>query len=348
MFFSSKTKGYVLDQGEQYTTLSRLSSHNAPLEIEDVKEVPNGDDQALGKAIAEISAKKSGSYLFAKCAFNPEQGFVRRVTLDPKRVKEENYFTELSVSQIRVDPETNSIAVLNATDGLEFDAGKIAGTKDVLFCGMPTALAKDKQEELLGKGIYPESLELGSLLSLAALIDYLRFSGSTKPTLVLELGAQSTQSYIVSTKGVDAVRPISVGLEAMVPVVQKELGLKDEESARKLFFSNTFDFTGMGASLCKRLLKELQSSMGFYEVQTGQSISQLVCTVLPPKLEWLEAVIASQLGVSVLSPEIKPWLSSKGISLSPAVDHSKFNIRRFSTLGLVMNFGTTSSDVNAS
>jgi hypothetical protein len=106
-------------------------------------------------------------------------------------------------------------------------------------------------------------LELSSVASLAAVIDYLRFSDSSKPTIVLELGSESTQSFIVSARGLEASRPIAVGLEAMVPVVQKELGLKDEESARKLFFSNTFDFTGMGASLCKRLLKELQSSMGF-------------------------------------------------------------------------------------
>ena len=37
------------------------------------------------------------------------------------------------------------------------------------------------------------------------------------------------------------------------------LGLKDEESARKLFYSNTFDFTGMGSVLTKKLIKELQS-----------------------------------------------------------------------------------------
>src|SRR5690606_5129193 len=130
-----------------------------------------------------------------------------------------------------------------------------------------------------------------------------------------ELGAQSTQSFIVSAKGLEATRPIAVGLEAMVPVVQKELGLKDEESARKLFFSNTFDFTGMGASLCKRLLKEIQSSMGFYEVQTGQSIGQLICTVLPGKLAWLEAVIANQIGVGVLVPEFSKWLMAKNIKI---------------------------------
>jgi len=344
MFLSPKSKGFVFDQGEQITLLARVSSFKAPLVVEELKEFTSGDVTALAEAIQTLSPKKSKSFLFAKCGISPEQGFIRRSTLDPKRIKEDNYLSETISSQFRIDSEINTIAVLNAQDGLEFDALKIGSSKDVLFCGMPNSVVKQKQDFLLESGIYPETLELSSLASLGALVDFLRYSGSTKPTLVLELGASNTQSYIVSAKGIDAIRPITVGLEAMVPVVQKELGLKDEDSARKLFFSNTFDFTGMGSSLCKRLLKELQSSMGFYEVQTGQSISQLVCTVLPEKLSWLEAVIASQLGVTVLQLELKPWLSSKSITFAPALDAITLDARKFSTFGLLIDFSSKNTD----
>ena len=105
----------------------------------------------------------------------------------------------------------------------------------------------------------------------------------------------------------------------MVPVVQKELGLKDEDSARKLFYSNTFDFTGMGPALIKKLLRELQSSIGFFEVQTGQSIGSVVCTLLPPKLEWLENTLASQLSVEALPLDLGPWLASHQITLGERV-----------------------------
>jgi len=348
MFLSSKSKGFVLDQGEQNSVLARVSSFKPPLTIEELQEFSSGDAAALAEAMAALSTRKSGNFLFAKCAISPAQGFIRRATLDPKRVKEESYLAEVVSSQFRIDSESNLISALNAQDGLEFDSTKAGSSKDVVFCGMPNSVVKQTQSDLLEKGIYPESLELSSMVSLGALIDYLRYSGSQKPTLVLELGASNTQSYIVSAKGIDAVRPISVGLEAMVPVVQKELGLKDEDSARKLFFSNTFDFTGMGSSLCKRLLKELQSSMGFYEVQTGQSISQLVCTVLPEKLNWLEVVIASQLGVSVLKPEVKPWLNSRNIFLAPSMEALTLDVRKFAVLGLMMEFSTKSNDASDS
>ena len=344
MFLSTKSKGYLCLQDEQVTTFVRVSSQKTPLVIEEIRECPTGDTEGQQKLIDEIRPPKSTGYLFAKCGVSPEQRFIRRTGLDPKKIKEEKYMSELVSSQFRIDADQSTIAILNSSDGLDFDPAKVATNKDVIFCGMPTTVAETVQANLLKNEIYPECIELTSLCSISALIDYLKFGASSKPTLVLELGAQSTYSYIVSSKGLEATRPIAVGLESMVPIVQKELGLKDEESARKLFFSNTFDFTGMGAALCKRLLKELQSSMGFYEVQTGQSIGQLVCTVLPDKLNWLEGVIGSQLGVAVLSPELKPWLDARNVSVSGEVSLAKLDSRKFALFGLLLDFNTKPSD----
>lgn len=347
MLFSAKTKGFIFDRGEQTALLARLSSLEAPLVIEAIAECPSGDPAALRETLASLAPKKAAGYLYAHCGISPEQRFVRRASLDMKRAKEGEYLSEVVNTQFRIDPEQHSIAVLNAFDGLDFDASKPSASKEVVFCGLPSSEVGKLQAELLGLGLFPQRLELSTVAALGAVIDYLRYSDSQKPTIVLELGAESTQSFIVSARGLEATRPIAVGLEAMVPVVQKELGLKDEESARKLFFSNTFDFTGMGASLCKRLLKELQSSMGFYEVQTGQSIGQLICTVLPSKLAWLEAVIASQIGVSVLQPEYVPWLSARKITLSEAVPASLIDARKLALLGLMMQFPLQSDAVAA-
>ena len=129
----------------------------------------------------------------------------------------------------------------------------------------------------------------------------------------------------------------------MVPIVQKELGLKDEESARKLFYSNTFDFTGMGPLLVKRLLKELQSSIGFYEVQTGQSVGQVLCTQLSPKLAWLDAAIASALGITSLTLDPAPWLQSRQISLPEALAKTAQDIRWFGLLGLMAHYHSSPS-----
>ena len=61
---------------------------------------------------------------------------------------------------------------------------------------------------------------------LGALSHYLRFKLIKAPVLLLELGDDYTQSFIVGPDGVDVSRPIASGVAAMIPVVQKELGLK--------------------------------------------------------------------------------------------------------------------------
>jgi hypothetical protein len=137
---------------------------------------------------------------------------------------------------------------------------------------------------------------------------------------------------------VEASRPIPQGLDAMVPIVQKELGLKDEESARKLFYSNTFDFTGMGPLLIKKLLKELQSSIGFYEVQTGQSVGQLLSTQLSPKLSWLDTAIATALGVTSLKVDPVPWLQSRQITVPEALTKNAQDARWLGLLGLMAHY----------
>ncbi len=347
MLFAAKPKGYVLDRGEQTTLFARVSSPQTPLVIEEIREFDTADEGALRVAVEALKPKKGSGYAHARCGICPASRFIRRATLDLKRVKEPEYLSEVVNSQFRIDPETHAISVINAFDGLDFEPGRTGSNKEAVFCGLPSAEVARTQELLLRQGVFPERLELSSMAALGAIIDYLKFTESSKPTLVLELGPDQTQSYIVSARGIEATRPISVGLDAMVPVVQKELGLKDEESARKLFFSNTFDFTGMGASLCKRLLKELQSSMGFYEVQTGQSISQLICPVLSSKLVWLEAVIAAQVGVTVLQPEVVPWLSARQITLGESVSATSLDARKLALLGLMIPFNSPASDAVA-
>jgi hypothetical protein len=118
--------------------------------------------------------------------------------------------------------------------------------------------------------------------------------------------------------------------------VQKKLSIKDEESARKLFLSNAFDFTDMGPELVQRLLKELQSSIGFFEVQTGQSIAQLLCLGLPPKLGWIETTIAGTLGIGLVKLSLPPWLKARGITLSELASSAQVDGRWFGLIALML------------
>ncbi|MEO5958355.1 MAG: hypothetical protein ABIZ49_10925 [Opitutaceae bacterium] len=338
MFFAPQVKGYFIERNDHVIMLARTSSPTPPFTIEDMRECPIKDATALAEAIGQIQPKKSPSgYLHATVGIYPPNRLLRRHTLELKRIKEPGYFKEVCEQQFRIEQDKYTIAILNAADGSDFDVAKGA-QKDVVFCGLAVDDATAEQNSLLASGIYPERLELGSAALLGGIVDCLAHSKSKTPTLVLEIGSEATHSFIVSAAGVDASRPVPQSLDAMVPIVQKELGLKDEESARKLFYSNTFDFTGMGPLLVKKLLKELQSSIGFYEVQTGQSVGQVLSTQLPPKLTWLETAIATALGVTSLKLDPLPWLQSRQITVPEALAKTAQDTRWFGLLSLMTQY----------
>lgn len=345
MLFSAKSKGFFVEQNDHTVLLARTSAPVAPLVVEALNECPVGDAAALTEALRQLQPKKSTSgFLNAVCGVYPAQRLVRRATLDLKRVKEAGYLAELLTTQFRIEPDQYTVHAINAPDGTDLNLAKVT-QKEVLFCGMTSSDVVATQDGLLASGIYPDRLELGSIATLGAVADYLAFKKSKTPTLVLELGNTVTHSFIVTASGVEASRPVPQGLSSMLPVVQKELGLKDEESARKLFFSNTFDFTGMSPLLIRNLLRELQSAIGFYEVQTGQSVGQVLCTQLPPRLGWLDAGIAAALGIASLKLDLMPWLASRQVTVPEGIAPGELDGRWFGLFSLMTRY--TSSDAPA-
>lgn len=338
MFFSAKSKNFFIDFSEHVVLIARTSKAEAPFVIEEIVECAPGDAEGLSAALKLLQPTKTPTgYVHASCAINAPRRTVRKVTLETKRLKEPEYLNEVVAQQLRIEPDQYTLAILNTATGSDYDIVK-ASQKEALICGLPTADVELAQDNLLTAGIYPETVELSSIAGIGAMIDYLAFSKIKTPVLMLEIGAEATNSFIVTSTGIEASRPIQQGLEAMIPVVQKELGLKDEASARKLFLSNTFDFTGMGSVLIKRLVKELQSSIGFYEVQTGQSVTHVVCVLLPTKLSWLEAAIAADLGVSTLKTDLPAWLQSQQITLSDTLPANAQDIRRLGLFGLMIHY----------
>ncbi len=334
MLFAKKSKGFCVEIGEHATLLARLSEPQAPYVVEELKELPSSEADGITAWTKVTEGKGSTGYAHAACGIYSPKRIVRRHTLDLKRVKDPAYFNEVYAQQFRIEPDKYTVKALNPEDGSEYDLVK-ASQKEVLFCGLPSDDVIAMQDKLLEQGIYPERLELGTLATLGGLVNYLKYKQTKTPVLLLEIGLETTQSFILSADGVDISRPIPSGIAAMIPVVQKELGLKDEESAKKLFYSNTFDFTSMGGALVKKLLKELQSSIGFYEVQTGQSIGSVFCTQLPTSLTWLSATMAGALGVAPLKVELVPWLESLSIKLAEGVTLGQPEERWFGLFSLL-------------
>ncbi|MDP4693566.1 MAG: hypothetical protein NWS00_03385, partial [Opitutales bacterium] len=211
-------------------------------------------------------------------------------------------------------------------------------TKRLVFCGAPKESFQDKQDFLLECGIYPERLELSSITTLGGVSDYARFNGINSPILCFELTSHSANICILNKGQVDVARPVPFGLDSIYPLLQRELGLKDESSAKKLFFSNTFDFAEMGPKLLRRMTKELQASTGFYEVQTGQTIETVFLSVLPKNLGWVSKTVSDSLGLEIMQPNLEAWLESLNITLSEDVEVLNLGARWFGLFSLMGEF----------
>lgn len=335
MFSSRKAKGFFVSLSDDRIQVARTSSASAPLVLEEVKE-----GSGLGGSFSELIksmqvGRLGGGYVQAVVGTYPSKRLVRRHTIELKRAKETGYLSEVCAQQFRIETDNFALSVIGAGDGTEFDASSSV-QKDVVFCGLPAADIPILQADLLANGLYPLRLELGSVASLGGLADCLAHSRTRTPVLMVELGAETTHSFIVSANGVEASRPIGHGHSAMIPLVQKELGLGDEDAARKLLFSNTFDFSGLGPVLLKRLVADLQSSIGFYEVQTGQSVGHVFVNQLPPPLGWLDASLAATLGLPAFRPETIGWLASRQITVPDALAATARDPRWFGLLSLMV------------
>ncbi len=335
---SPKTKGLFIDVNDFSVQTAVTTSLLAPFKIESLKEFSLAEiNGGLREFVLSLLTSKTVRYVPSVCGIYPESRFFRRHTMESMaKAKDTNFFAQLLQTQFRIDPGKHAAAVINATDGSEFDLSKpLTAQKELLFCGASNEELLQIQETLVDKGKFPSRIEIGTLASLGGLVHYSRVKSLKLPTLVLEVTQDSSNLFILSSNMLEICRPIPFGLEGMLPLIQEELGLKDVESARKLLFSNTFDFTEMGTTLLRKMLKELQASTGFYEVQTGQTIGQLYMPLLPKNLGWIQQVLSRHLGVKVLKVDYAEWLDSLGITADDSVNLSSLDARWHGLISLM-------------
>ena len=102
----------------------------------------------------------------------------------------------------------------------------------------------------------------------------------------------------------------------------------------------------MGPALLNKMLKELQSSMGYYEVQTGQMIEQIFLTLLPKDLNWIHQILSQSLGVEVLHLDYPSWLQSQNINVNNEVELEGLDSRWLSLFSLMGNYNNSEDGAN--
>jgi len=309
--------------------------------IEEIAELPlkaEQDPKEVENFFRKLVNFRGANYFVSRCGVYPDQRFVRYYEAESaSKVRDLSFLTNILKSEFKIDAETNNVAILDARDGADFEAEKTTPRR-LLYCGAPSESFQSEQDRLLECGIYPERLELSTITTLGGVSDYARFNHINTPILCFELTAQSANIFIVNRGQVDVARPVPFGLDSIYPLLQRELGLKDENSARKLFSSNTFDFAEMGPKLLRRMSKELQATTGFYEVQTGLTISHAFLSVLPKNLSWISKTVADALALEILQPSLEGWLESLHIKVGDGVEVTSLGARWMGLFSLMGEF----------
>lgn len=270
------------------------------------------------QALQEFLGVKKGQYVQADCSVFPRSRFIRRLTLDSAaKAKDTAYLTELLNSTCKISSVENDFAIFHH-NGAHLDTDK-PSSKEIMFVGAARSELMTLQDRILAYGVFPKRLEIGTLPLLASVRKVAMAEMFKAPTLVLELGESQSHIYILSEGGVDMTRNISFGIESMLTQVKAELGLADEAVARKIVMANTFDFTEMAPALLRRLVKEIQASIGFYEVQTGFAIGQMFVANVSSRFEWITMHLARSIGLEVMNVSYDRWPAIVGIQVADTV-----------------------------
>ena len=337
---SKKTKGLFVEVNGFSYLVAGVTGLTPPFTIESINEFPRNEPGKLKEFLEQATSGRRNRYIHGHCGIIPESRFFRLHTLESMaKAKDPGYFAKVLEEQFRITPGSSLMSIINGQSGAGFSPDRsLASQKDLLLCGADKREIAAFQENLVECGIYPQSLQLGTLSGLAGLKHYLKVKEVEEPVLLLEVTQNSANLFILFQDKVDLCRPVNFGFNAVLPIIQQELGLKDEESAKDLFSSNTFDFREIGPKLLSRILKELNASTGFYEVQTGQTIPYLYMTSLPENLNWIPEVISKELDIKLLDVDWEGWAEGIGVSFGDSCSSADLGPSAFGLFSLFINF----------
>lgn len=345
---SSKRKGFFFEASEYSYYGASTTAFEPPLTVQEFLFLPNSEEEKLLSIIEGMSNGKGKRRMIqSNCTIYPESRFICRSSIDTKKLRDPSYLGENLRSEFQVNPDKNAVRLLHPNLGTGLDLESNFGRNMIYFGGETEELAK-LQESLVSLGIYPRSMEIGSISCLGGLIDYLRWKNITTPILSVEIQGNFSNVFIVSQKGLLLAKRVAHGVNSMIPMLKRELGLEDEEAAKKLLFSQTLDFEDIGSRLLRKLMHELQAATGFFEVQTGISVGFCFTPIIPDGFGWIIETLTESLGVNTLEIDLVGWLAHQGIQLTDEVASQVVgnrDFRFFTSLGKYSS-GESNEDSN--
>jgi|GEM_PF-5109420 len=313
--FKKKAKGLFAEVSHYQVRLARTDRLSAPVEVEALETIPITTTAETRRAIEAFAGVQKGSYCQAQASVYPRDRFIHRNSSESAaRTRAEDFATKTLSTDLERKAKETGFHVLNPSTGQVYNATE-SPSRETLFVGAGKENLQEEQKRLIELGIYPTRLEISSISLFAGVKRAVVEEDMDGSALVIEFSESTSYAYVVNLSGLALSHSIDFGVSAIANSIQKELGLQDSLSARKVMLSKTFDFRDMASTLLHDLIIQVRASTGQFEVQTGKSVHYLFIPGLPSSLSWISEILAEKLGMERWKPTLSEWLNASGITV---------------------------------
>ncbi len=160
---------------------------------------------------------------------------------------------------------------------------------------------------------------------LGAIADSLAAAGGKGSVVLWDLGTSRSHLLLVTAKGVQAVVPSELGLEAIFEAVQSALRLKFRGAGERLFFNENYDFTDAGPKIGGIVGGKLKASLGnLPTLRDGPPA--LTCLGLTGKQGWFAREVAAAAGLAPLAIDLSTVAKAMGASFKDSATQAAFSV----------------------
>lgn len=318
----TKQEGYYIVGFPNSVLIAESDRSDIPASIQNLSDHLNLDSSKSPYApVLELARARSkkGFIIGVAGVSHPAFTLHGNTIPSPQKAKDPQYIQSVIKGEMKVTDEAFFYHGLGGGSGDPHDPLKDP-EREYVIAGIPNSKLAMIQDEVVLNGLVPKRLECITLALIPLVRKALKEVGGDKRLVVmLEFFSDSSRATMMTPDGEYEFRMIHGGDRTMCQAIKEENNLKDEDAARKLLYSETFDLSDMGPTLIRPILRELSSISGYYEVTKGQSIGYLYVPTLPPSQNWIVELLAQSMGVDIL--RIDPvWAAAEcGVTLNPSL-----------------------------
>lgn len=295
--------------------ISRPDADSTVLEC--AAEFDSHDDAGL-RAWLDTNFDKQKAWVPAICGFTPPDGLLQRESIQPRRMTEAGYFTELVKEQYKIEkPETWKLQTLSPLEGVAMPP---EGTqRPALITGVSHSDVHHMQQRLLDHRLLPYRLEQGILPLLGAIADFKERRNDKRAVVVVNIQQDHTVAYILGKEGVHTPAPVRHGFASIVQSARKEFDLTDAASVRERLHLADEELLLRATKFVRAIGRDLKPLVDSYEMTTGQPVGEVYCAYLPPALSWINEPLAQVVGRAPFTMDCVEWLPTVNISSAAGI-----------------------------